>query len=121
MGLHLSQIAEADALLDRDPLALVVGMVLDQQVPLERAFSAPYELTQRLGHDLDASELADYDPDALAEVFGERPALHRFPKAMARRVQEVCRLLVDRYDGDAARVWSDAASGTELRKRLGEG
>ena len=120
MGLHLSQIAEADALLDRDPLALVVGMVLDQQVPLERAFSAPYELTQRLGHDLDASELADYDPDALAEVFGERPALHRFPKAMARRVQEVCRLLVDRYDGDAARVWSDAASGTELRKRLGD-
>lgn len=120
MGMVLSRQPAADALLERSPLALLIGMVLDQQVPLERAFSAPYDLTQRLGHDLDARELADYDPDALAAVFARPPALHRFPKSMAKRVQEVCRLLVDRYDGDAAAVWRDAADGTELRRRVAE-
>jgi uncharacterized HhH-GPD family protein len=95
-------------------------MVLDQQVPLERAFSAPYDLAQRLGHDLDVTELADYDPEALTEIFGRRPALHRFPKAMAARVQAVCRIIVDRYEADPAGVWSDARDGTELLKRIGE-
>ncbi|MGH3972400.1 MAG: HhH-GPD-type base excision DNA repair protein, partial [Pseudonocardiaceae bacterium] len=84
----LSQDAPADALLDRDPLALLLAMLLDQQVPMERAFAAPYELAQRLGHDLDSHELADYDPDALACLFARPPALHRYPKAMAGRVQQ---------------------------------
>jgi uncharacterized HhH-GPD family protein len=116
----LSQQPAADALLDRSPLALLIGMVLDQQIPLERAFSAPYDLTQRLGHELDARELADYDPDGLAAIFARPPALHRFPKSMAKRVQELCRLLVDRYDGDAEAVWRDAADGAELRRRVAE-
>lgn len=118
MGLVLSQNDEADALLDRDPLALVIGMVLDQQVPLERAFSAPYDLTQRLGHDLDARELAEYDPEALADLFAQRPALHRFPRSMARRVQDVCRTLVENYDGAAAALWRDVRDGRELLARL---
>lgn len=118
MSLQLSQNAQADALLDRDPLALVIGMLLDQQVPLERAFSAPYDLTQRLGHELDVAELAGFDPDALAALFATRPALHRFPAAMAKRVQELCRIIVDQYGGDATALWNDGADGLTVRKRL---
>jgi uncharacterized HhH-GPD family protein len=118
MTLSLPIDAEANALLNRSPLALLIAMLLDQQVPLERAFAAPGDLARRLGHDLDAAELADYDPDALAEIFSRRPALHRFPKAMAKRVQELCRALVDGYDGEAARVWTDASTGAELRSRV---
>ncbi len=118
MGLVLSQQPSADALLDRDPLALLMGMLLDQQIPLEWAFTGPYELTRRLGHELSARELADYDPDALAALFARPPALHRYPKSMAKRVQELCRVIVDRYDGDAAAVWRDAADGEQLRRRL---
>ncbi len=95
--------AEANRLLRDDPLALLIGMVLDQQVSFEKAFLSPYLLAQRLGHEPDAHELAGYDPEALVALFAERPALHRFPKAMAARVQEVCRLLVERYDGDGRR------------------
>ena len=120
MTLSLPIAPEANELLHRSPLALLLGMVLDQQIPLERAFSAPYDLVQRLGHEPDAHELAEYDPEALTAVFGERPALHRFPRAMAGRVQEVCRILVDRYDGDAANVWTDATTGKELLKRVGD-
>ncbi|MFF3865159.1 HhH-GPD-type base excision DNA repair protein [Micromonospora sp. NPDC001898] len=109
---------EANRLLERSPLALLLGMVLDQQVPMEKAFSSPYVLAQRLGHEPDARELAGYDPDELVAVFARPPALHRFPKAMAARVQEVCRTLVDRYDGDAARLWADAADGRELLARI---
>jgi uncharacterized HhH-GPD family protein len=112
--------ADANELVRRDPLALLIAMVLDQQIPLERAFSAPHDLRQRLGHDLDARELAEFDLEALTEIFGRRPALHRFPKAMAARVQEVCRLLVERYDADPARVWTDATDGKQLLKRVGE-
>ena len=86
MSLMLSQDAPADALLDRDPLALLIGMLLDQQVPMERAFAAPYELQRRLGHDLDAHELANYDPQALVDIFARPPALHRYPKSMAGRL-----------------------------------
>ena len=111
---------EANTLLYRSPLALLVAMLLDQQVPLERAFSAPYDLALRLGHDLDADELAGYDEDALVVLFSERPALHRFPAAMAKRVQALCRLLVERYGGDAAAVWQAAQTGEELRKRVAE-
>ncbi|RIV40858.1 HhH-GPD-type base excision DNA repair protein [Micromonospora radicis] len=108
----------ANQLLLRSPLALLVGMVLDQQVSMEKAFSSPYVLAQRLGHDLDARELAGYDPDALVALFAQPPALHRFPKAMAARVQEVCRVLVERYDGDAARLWADPADGRDLLARI---
>ena len=118
MSLSLSQNADADALLEADPLALLIGMVLDQQVPMERAFSAPYDLAQRIGHTPDAQELASFDPDALAALFAQRPALHRFPKAMAGRVQEVCRALVEQYDGDVTALWRDAPDGRELLRRL---
>jgi len=111
---------DANDLLSRDPLALLIGMLLDQQVPLERAFSAPYDLARRLGHEPTAAELADYDPEALAAVFAERPALHRYPKSMAARVQALSQLIVARYGGDASRVWGDAASGAELRQRVAE-
>ncbi|MFC7545515.1 HhH-GPD-type base excision DNA repair protein [Plantactinospora sp. GCM10030261] len=109
---------DADALLRRSPLALLVGMVLDQQVPLEKAFSSPYVLSQRLGHEPTARELAEYDPVALTEIFATPPALHRFPKAMADRVQQVCRQLVERYDGDAAGLWAGVRTGKELLDRV---
>ncbi|MDG4792357.1 HhH-GPD-type base excision DNA repair protein [Micromonospora sp. WMMD1082] len=118
MTLALPIDPEANRLLARSPLALLVGMVLDQQVSMEKAFSSPYVLAQRLGHDLDARELAGYDPEALVALFAQPPALHRFPKAMAARVQEVCRVLVERYDGDAARLWADPADGRELLARI---
>ena len=109
---------EANALLDRDPLAVVVGLTLDQQIPLEKAFTSPYVLAQRLGHEPTAPELAGYDPDALETLFATPPALHRFPKAMAARVQQVCQVLVERYDGEAAAVWTGVTDGAELLKRI---
>ncbi|MFI7306445.1 HhH-GPD-type base excision DNA repair protein [Micromonospora aurantiaca] len=120
MTLSLPIDPQANKLLGRSPLALLLGMVLDQQVPMEKAFSSPYVLAQRLGHEPDAAELAGYDPEALVEIFARPPALHRFPKAMAARVQEVCRALVERYDGDPARLWSDVTDGRELLRRVGE-
>ena len=114
MSLYLSGDEAADQLLSTDPLSLVIGMVLDQQIPLERAFHSPFDLQERLGRRLDAAALASMDPEALAAVFGERPALHRFPKSMAGRVQDLCRLVVDSYDGDAAAIWTSAADGREL-------
>jgi uncharacterized HhH-GPD family protein len=110
---------EANALLTRSALALLIAMLLDQQVPLERAFSAPRDLVARLGHEPTAEELAAFSPEELAAVFGERPALHRFPKAMAARTQDLARLLVSEYQGDAATLWLTATSGTELLKRVG--
>jgi uncharacterized HhH-GPD family protein len=109
---------EANELLSRNPLALLIGMLLDQQVPLERAFSAPLDLVRRLGHEPTAAELAEFDPVALAAIFSERPALHRYPKAMAARVQELARLVVDQYDGEASRLWQSATTGAELLKRV---
>src|SRR5665213_1031520 len=102
---------EADALLATDPLALVIGMVLDQQIPLERAFRSPFDLKERLGGSLDAGAIASMDPDALAAVFSAKPALHRYPTSMAGRVQEVCRQIVDTYGGDAAALWTSAKDG----------
>ena len=110
----------ANELVSRSPLALLTAMLLDQQVSLEKAFSSPYELARRLGHEPTAAELAGYDPEALAAVFSERPALHRFPKAMAGRVQELARALGEHYDGDAARIWTTATTGAELAGRLAE-
>jgi uncharacterized HhH-GPD family protein len=109
---------EANALLTRSALALLIAMLLDQQIPLERAFSAPRDLVARLGHEPTAEELADYNPEALAAVFGERPALHRFPKSMAARTQDLARLIVADYHGDAAALWMTATSGKELLKRV---
>jgi len=117
--LVLSQDKDADALLSRDPLALLIGMVLDQQIPLEHAFTSPLVLAQRLGHDLDAREIASYDPDKLKEIFSTPPALHRFPGSMAGRVQEMCKVVAEKYDGDAAKVW-DTKDGKELLKRVKE-
>jgi uncharacterized HhH-GPD family protein len=119
MTLHIAQQPDADALLDRDPLALLVGMLLDQQFPMERAFAGPYVLAQRLGVDhLNAYDIAEYDPDAFAKLFVGPPAIHRFPGAMASRVQALGRLLVADYDGRAEAVWDDANSGAELHARL---
>ena len=109
---------EANRLLEEDPLALLVGLVLDQQVRMEKAFAGPLELKRRLGGRLEAEAIARMEPEALDEVFRRRPALHRFPGSMARRVQDLCRKLVSDYGGDAAAVWRDAASGQELARRL---
>ncbi len=117
-ALHLTGDPEADALLSRDPLALVIGMVLDQQVPLEWAFRSPAELARRLGGRLDASSIAAMDPGELSEAFSAKPALHRYPGSMATRVQAMCRTLAEEYRGDAAALWKGASDGTELRRRL---
>jgi uncharacterized HhH-GPD family protein len=116
--LRLSGNPEADTLLSKDPLALLIGMVLDQQVPLEWAFAGPAELRRRLGHDLDARDIASMDPEALAAAFSTRPALHRYPGSMAGRVQELCRMLVDEYGGRADAVWKGATSGEDLLARV---
>ena len=108
----------ANALLDRSPLALLLGMVLDQQFPLERAFSGPYVLTERLGHEPTAQEIADFDTDELIAIFAKPPVIHRFPKAMATRCQDVCRQVMSLYEGDPARIWTDAADGADLFKRV---
>jgi len=119
MTLQIAQQPDADALLDRDPLALLVGMLLDQQFPMEKAFAGPYLLAQRMGVDhLNAHDMAEYDPEAFAKLFVGPPAIHRFPGAMAARVQELARVLIAEYDGRAAAVWDDAKSGTELHARL---
>jgi uncharacterized HhH-GPD family protein len=118
MGLMLSQQPAADALLDKDPLALVIGMVLDQQIPLEKAFSSPYVLAERLGHVPDAAEIAAMPEEVLVPLFSTPPALHRFPGSMAKRVQAMCQVVVDRYEGDVSNVWSGAADGKDLLKRV---
>jgi uncharacterized HhH-GPD family protein len=118
MTLSLPVDAEANELLSRDPLALLIGMLLDQQVTLEKAFSGPRELARRLGHEPTAAELAGYDPAGLAAVFSERPALHRYPRAMAARTQDLARIIVDRYGGDAAQLWLGAPTGTDLVGRI---
>jgi uncharacterized HhH-GPD family protein len=115
--LHFTGDDEADRLLVSDPLALLIGFVLDQQVTLQKAFSGPLELRRRIGG-LDAKTIAVMEPEKLDAAFRERPALHRFPGNMARRTQELCAAIADQYDGDARRVWSEAASGKELRDRL---
>jgi uncharacterized HhH-GPD family protein len=120
MALRITGDDEADGLLTRDPLALLIGMVLDQQVPLEWAFSGPKELRRRLGGRLDAKEIASMDPDELAEAFIKKPALHRYPGSMAKRVQDMCRVVADSYGGNAKRLWTGAESGAELLSRVRE-
>jgi uncharacterized HhH-GPD family protein len=116
-ALHFTGNADADALLATDPLALLVGFVLDQQVTVPTAFLGPLKLKQRLGR-LDAAEIAAMDPQQLEQAFREKPAIHRFPGNMARRVQELCSVVAEEYGGDAGRVWGDAVDGDELRRRI---
>jgi uncharacterized HhH-GPD family protein len=117
--LHFTGNDDADELIARDPLALLIGFALDQQVPVETAFTGPWKIRQRLGR-LDAEELAGMEAGRLEDVFREKPAVHRFPGTMARRVQELCAALVADYGGDAGRVWADAADAGDLRRRIGE-
>ncbi|MCB0963199.1 MAG: Fe-S cluster assembly protein HesB [Acidimicrobiales bacterium] len=109
---------EANALLVDDPLALVLGMLLDQQVPMEWAFRSPFTLRQRLGDRFTATDIAAMDPEDLVAVFCEKPALHRYPAAMARRAHEVCTHIVDHHQGDPARIWKGVRSGEALYERV---
>jgi uncharacterized HhH-GPD family protein len=119
--IRIAQDDAADELLSRDPLALLLGMLLDQQFPMERAFAAPRLLADRLGVDtLSAAQLAGYDPEALQRHFQGPPALHRYPGSMAARAQDLARLLVERYDGRADALWSDVPDGATLLRRLAE-
>ncbi|MER5477474.1 HhH-GPD-type base excision DNA repair protein [Streptomyces sp. NPDC002734] len=119
--LHLAQDPPADELLGRSPLAALVGMLLDQQVPMEWAFKGPRTIADRMGaQDLDAHEIAAHDPEAFAALLSEKPAVHRYPGSMAGRIQQLCQYLVERYDGDAEAVWRDVTDGKELLKRLKE-
>ena len=117
--LHYTGNDEADALLAHDPFALLVGFALDQQVPVQTAFQGPLKLQQRLGT-LDPGQIAATDPGRLEEVFREKPAIHRFPGNMARRVQELAAFVEERYGGQAERLWTEAANAKELGARIGE-
>lgn len=118
MALHLSGKPEADELLSNDSLALLIGMVLDQQIPLEWAFEGPFNLTRRLGSTLDVRNIAEMEPDDLRRAFIERPSLHRYPAAMADRVQALARHILAEYSGDPARIWTTADTGAELLRRV---
>jgi uncharacterized HhH-GPD family protein len=118
--LHLALDAPADALLSRDPFALLVGMLLDQQVPMERAFAGPYTIAERLGTPdrLDPRTVAETDPETFGKLMAGPPAVHRFPGSMGTRVQALAAAVVGQYDGDAAAVWTTASTGDELLRRL---
>ena len=116
--MYLTGDDRADALLASDGNALLIGMVLDQQVPMEKAFSGPAVIAERMGGHLDAAAIAVADPEEFAALCSRPPAVHRFPGSMAGRVQGVCRVLVESYGGDAVNLWTDVTSGVELRKRI---
>jgi uncharacterized HhH-GPD family protein len=118
VALHLTGDKEADSVISTDPLALLIGMVLDQQVTMEKAFWAPSELARRLGGSLSPVAIAALDPDTLVTIFKERPALHRFPGSMAGRVQAVCRIVAEEYGGRADAIWKGAPDGEALITRL---
>lgn len=116
--LHFTENDEANTLLANDGLALLIGMLLDQQFPMERAFYGPQLLKERLGEALDEERIANWDPEELAEVFRGPPAIHQYWSAMSKRAQALCHVLVDEYDGKAQNLWETADSGGELLKRL---
>ena len=116
-ALHFTGDQEANELLAEEPLALLIGFALDQQVSVQTAFAGPLKIKQRLGT-LDARAIATTDPGRLEQVFREKPAVHRFPGAMARRVQELAAVVDDEYGGSAERVWTEAADGADLRQRI---
>ncbi|MBW3662456.1 MAG: Fe-S cluster assembly protein HesB [Actinobacteria bacterium] len=118
-SLEFTEEAEANRLLADDPLALMIGMLLDQQVPMEWAFHSPFRLRQRLGRDLDAADIASIDPNEFEALFKQTPALHRFPGSMAKRVQAMCEQIAERFDNDAASIWKEAEDAQDLAKRLG--
>jgi uncharacterized HhH-GPD family protein len=115
--LHFTGNDEADALLAEEPMALLVGFVLDQQVPVQKAFSGPLELKRRFGT-LDAAKIAEADPSELDRIFRDKPALHRYPGTMAERTQDLAGAIASEYGGDASRVWNEAESGADLERRL---
>ncbi|MDH6703469.1 putative HhH-GPD family protein [Kitasatospora sp. MAA19] len=116
---RLAQQPEADELLGRSALAALVGMLLDQQVPMEWAFTGPLTIARRLGrNDLDAREIAVYNPEEFVALLSAKPAVHRYPAAMAKRVQQLCQFLVAQYDGEASALWKDTRTGKELLSRL---
>ena len=117
-ALYFTESDDANALLAQEPLALLIGFALDQQVTVPTAFAGPQKLKERIGA-LDASVIASMDPAQLEEAFRQKPAIHRFPGSMARRVQELCAVIADEYDGHAERVWTDAESSTDLKRRIG--
>jgi uncharacterized HhH-GPD family protein len=117
-ALHFTDSEAANELLAREPLALLIGFALDQQVPVQTAFSGPLKLQERLGT-LDAAAIAATEPDRLEEAFRQRPAIHRFPGAMAKRVRELSAVVADDYGGRAERVWTEAEDGDDLRRRIG--
>jgi len=117
MTLWLTDDEQANRLLERDPLALLLAMALDQQIPMEKAFRGPHVLRERMGS-LDAATIAAYEPEAFAALVATPPAVHRFPGAMAKRLQDLCAALVEQYDGRAEAVWEDVADGAELLRRL---
>jgi uncharacterized HhH-GPD family protein len=116
-ALYITGDEAADRLLNTDANALLIGMLLDQQVPMEWAFAGPATLQQRLGH-LDPARIAAMDEDDFVSVCCEKPAIHRFPGSMGKRIHQVCNVLCDEYDGDAANLWAEADSGTEIYRRL---
>lgn len=116
--LFFTESDDANLLLAQDGLALLIGMLLDQQFPMERAFFGPQLLKDRLGEDLDAARIADWDPDEMEAVFRGPPAIHRYPASMGKRAQDLCRVLIDEYDGRAENVWETASDGPDLLKRL---
>lgn len=111
---------DADRLLVTEPLALLLGMLFDQQVPMEWAFRAPATIKERLGGELDAARIAAMDVDEFVAVCAAKPAVHRFPASMGKRAWEVCRVVAEEYDGDAERIWKGVRSGEELYRRLRE-
>ena len=117
-ALYFTESDEANELLAREPLALLIGFALDQQVTVPTAFAGPYKLKERIGG-LDAAAIASLDPAMLEEVFREKPAIHRFPGSMARRIHELCAVVADEYDGRAERVWTEAHDAADLRRRIG--
>lgn len=116
--LHFTESDEANRLLATDGLALLIGMLLDQQFPMERAFYGPQLLKDRLGEDLDEARIAAWDPEEMEAVFKGPPAIHRYPSSMAKRTQDLCQVLVGDYDGRAENLWKTADSGAELLQRL---
>jgi uncharacterized HhH-GPD family protein len=117
--MYLASTPDGNTLLEHDGLALLIGMLLDQQVPMEKAFTSPSVLRDRMGRDLDATVIAGYDPAAFEELFRTPPALHRFPAAMAKRVQAMAQILVADFDGRAENLWTGAADGADLVRRVG--
>jgi uncharacterized HhH-GPD family protein len=116
--LRLTGDPEADQLLTDDDNALLIGMVLDQQVPMEKAFSGPLVIAQRMGGGLDVSRIAAMSEEEFVALCSERPAIHRFPAAMAKRIRQICQVLVEDFDGQASNIWKDARSGDEVKAKL---